>query len=238
MSRIIWNDIDRCVGIDRVVYYPRNGIGEAWNGFSSLTETISDFDLKTRYHDTQRLTSYKNVGCFAGTMEAYSYPNSFYTDVLTKTYPKSFGLSYRTYYGDSYKVHLVYNVLTVPSSFTYRKQTGLYSFPFTTLPIGIPESKATSHIIIDSGNTYETTLGFIEDFLYGSGSIDPKLPTPTEIFNVFEENAILRVIDNGDGSCSITGPDDAVQNLDSTSASITWSTVIQLSSDTYQISSL
>jgi hypothetical protein len=238
MTRLTWDSPNVSCGVDRGVYYPQVGIAEVWDGLVSVEETIADFESKPRYHDGQRILTSASSGCFAGTINTYSYPDGFYSNVLAKSLASSFGFSYRTCKNGVYKIHIVYNVLTVPSNFVFKPSAGVYSFPFTTLPVGSPELRSCSHIIIDCGVTYAETLAAIEDVLYGSGSVDPRLPTVTEIYSIYEENARLRVLDNGDGSCSITGPESAIQTIDSTSCSITWDSVVAVSSDTYTISSL
>jgi len=238
MSRLVWDKPNYNQGLDHGVYFPRNSPGESWNGLVSVVENADDSKTIAKYFDGERILAPTLTGIFGGTIETWTYPTSFYNNVITRNMAQSFGMSYRTKYDDSYRIHLVYNVLTIQSNFTYRPQSNTYSFPFTTLPSGSPEGKATSHIVIDPAVAYPETLSAIENIIYGSDSTDSRLPTVAELYSIFEETALLRVIDNNDGSCSITGPNDAVVALDSTSYSITWPTVVQKSTDTYQISSL
>jgi hypothetical protein len=65
-----------------------------------------------------------------------------------------------------------------------------------------------------------------------------RLPDPQEIFDIFEANSILRVVDNGDGTFTVTGPDDAITMLDDTTFEIDWPSVVVIDSNTYEISSL
>ncbi len=78
----------------------------------------------------------------------------------------------------------------------------------------------------------------IEDLLYGSASTAPRLPDPQEILDLFEEGAILKIIDHGDGTWTAIGPDDVVYMTDPDTFEINWPSVVYLDEDTYQVSSL
>jgi hypothetical protein len=78
----------------------------------------------------------------------------------------------------------------------------------------------------------------LEDVLYGTDDESPRLPSPEEVFEIFEENAILRIIDNGDGTWTAIGPDSAIEMLDSETFEITWPSAVYIDADTYTISSL
>lgn len=115
---------------------------------------------------------------------------------------------------------------------------GLYSWLLSTIPVPLPEGGATSHLIVDPGLAYPSAVSSLEDILYGTDTTEARLPTPSEVLDVFEINSILRVVDNGDGSFTVTGPDDAITMVDSTTFQITWPSAVFIDSITYTIHSL
>lgn len=74
--------------------------------------------------------------------------------------------------------------------------------------------------------------------LYGTVSTDPYLPEPSEVIDIFLTYPVLIVTDNGDGTATITGPDEAVYMLDSITARIHWPSVRPVTMDKYNISSM
>lgn len=226
-------------GVDQGVFYIPGKPGEPWNGLTSVDEDPTNIDELTRYIDGVKTHFRRQVGSFSGTIEAYTYPDSFYENILAQKRQQNFGLSYRVMNGDNYKIHLVYNV-SIPPEEISRKQseTDTFRWKFETLPISIPGARMSAHLIIDSSKAYPWTLSDLEDVLYGSDTGISRLPSPQEILDIFEINSILRVIDNGDGTATITGPDDAIQMIDSTTFKIVWPSVVQVGPVTYTISSL
>jgi len=81
-------------------------------------------------------------------------------------------------------------------------------------------------------------LADLEDVLYGNASEPPRLPTPQEVWEIVEQASLLLVVDHGDGTFSVIGPDSAITMLDATTFQIDWPSVIILNPDEYQISSL
>ncbi len=240
MTKLTWTDERRYEqGIDRGVFYPKVGPGEAWNGLISVKETPESFGVDFRYVDGVKVGMNRRPGEFLGTIEAFTYPDSFYEDSLTQKRASIFGMSYRVTGGDNYRIHLVYNVVVQPSRTRYQQlQPSNFSWPFTTTPVETPGVKKTSHMIIDSHLAYPWAVQAVEDILYGTDSTDPRLPLPSELWDVIEANSIVLVTDFGDGFFEITGPDDVLIMLDSTTFEITWPSVVNIDADTYQISSL
>lgn len=137
------------------------------------------------------------------------------------------------------KIHILYNVLVSPSpSARVQNETEIFSWPFTTKPIEMPEGHLSAQFVIDCDLAYSWTVEALEAVLYGSDAEASRLPTPQEVFDIFEENSILQVIDHGDGSFTVTGPDEAIQMLDATSFQITWPSAEYVDAETYTIHSL
>lgn len=85
---------------------------------------------------------------------------------------------------------------------------------------------------------YPATVQAFEDVLYGTDSYSSRLPGPDEVLEIFEEHSILRVIDDGDGTYTVIGPDEAITMLDSTTYEINWPSAVWIDSDYYTLSSL
>jgi hypothetical protein len=237
MTRLVWEDRNYEVGVEKGVYYPRSGPGVAWNGLTQVTENPTA-DEDVAYRDGVKIQRNRVVETFSGTIEAFTCPDVFFDDALLGIRGRSFGFSYQALTANSYKIHLVYNVFLPPSNFTYRhEEIDNFSWEFATLPEKIPGGRISSHVIIDPSMAYPSAVQAIEDILYGSEVETPRLPLPEEVFAIFEDNALLKVTDNGDGTFTITGPDAAIQMLDSTTFQVTWPSVVIVDDASYRISS-
>jgi hypothetical protein len=233
MTRLNWIEMvpKYEAGVDRGVFFPDEGEGETWNGLITVTEDPADSDVKVRYQDGVKYRQRRTLDSFAGTIEAYTFPLAMNG--------RPFGLSYRVSAGDTYKIHIVYNVLVAPSARSYRqKEPNTFNWDFTTQPENFPGGRFGSHFVIDSSIAYPEAIEALEDMLYGSADGGSHLPTPDEIYDLFEANALLQIIDHGDGTWTAIGPDTAIIMLDSTTFQITWPSAIYISDDTYTISSL
>lgn len=235
MTRLSWDKRDYEAGLDRGVFYLKNATGEVWNGLTSVKESDSNTDEQVRYIDGVKTDSRRRRGEFAGTIEAFTYPDSFFENVLEQRRQQGFGLSYRT----KDKIHLVYNILVGPTSFDAQQlDTQPFSWGFTTTAIPVPGARLSAHLVVDAGKAYSWTVAALEDVLYGSESGVARLPLPEEVLDIFEINSILRVIDNGDGTFTVTGPDEVIQMLDSTTFQIDWPSAVYIDAISYTLSSL
>lgn len=241
MTRLVWDQGAKPyeAGVDRGVFYPPNGPGEVWNGLVSVQESSSDANERVRYLDGLKTRSGRRPGDFAGAIEAFTYPDSFHEHVLSQRRHPAFSLCYRVKHGDSHQIHLVYNVLIGPTSHIYDQDDDLapFSWDFTTIPVNIPRGRPSAHLVIDTGQTYSAALEAIEEILYGSELVEARLPKPEELFEIFEANAILRIIDHGDGTWTAIGPDEVISMIDATTFQIDYPTAVYISSDTYTIHS-
>ena len=257
MTRLSWSNPGERLyefGVDHGVFYPVDGTGVAWNGLITVKEAPSDLVDDVQYIDGQKYSRFQEPDSFSGQIEAYTYPDEFipydgYDDGFSSQYRKPFNFSYQTRIGSSednnlgYKIHLVYNALVSP---TTRKNSSInsssdvepFSLDLTTNPIAIPGSKPTAHLIIDSRIMYSWAMEELQNLLYGTETTPPQMPQPKDIIDLFERNAILRVTDHGDGTFTVDGPSEAIQNIGPNKWSITWPSVIFLNGNLYQISSL
>jgi hypothetical protein len=73
--------------------------------------------------------------------------------------------------------------------------------------------RRTAHVIIDSATTDVVVLKAIEDTLYGGELTQPRLPSLSELTDMYDELFDLVVVDNGDGTYTATGPGSVIQVL-------------------------
>lgn len=198
-----------------------------------------DSDLLVGYQDGVRFQQKKRIGEFSGTIKAFTYPTSFYNDILTQRRPRMFGLCYRTSNEHGHKIHLVYNATISPGVISYKhSEASLFEWRFSTKSIPVPEDKRSAHLIIDTTKAYPVTISALENAIYGDETGNAYLPTPDEVFEIFEANSIVRVIDHGDGSFTVIGPDEYVYMLDATSFEINWPSAVYIDAVSYRLSSL
>lgn len=64
-----------------------------------------------------------------------------------------------------------------------------FSWEATTTPVPVTGAKPTAHLVIDSTRTDATKLKAIEDILYGTDGVDPRLLLPDEVKAILESAA-------------------------------------------------
>ena len=257
MTKLIWDQTDLRTyeyGVSRGVLYPHNEDGVAWNGLISVKETSSEETDTPVYVDGVKYLGSQVINSFSASIEAFTYPDEFLEydgSIITseQTELKRFNLCYRTNIGNSqsgeygYKLHIVYNAWAIATekinnTVNEAPNAVTFNWDFTTIPISIVGARDSSHLIIDSTKAHPWVMDSMEDILYGSVNSPPTLPTPEQIVLHFEEAALVRVIDHGDGTFSVTGPDAWVHLTDSTSFEISWESAVFIDEVSYQLSSL
>lgn len=213
MSKLSWDQTGERLyetGIDRGVIYPQvSGTypkGEAWNGLTGLTETPSGAEPTPLYANNKKYLELMSTEEFGGSIEAYTYPESF-ADCngekelvpgvrISQQTRKPFGMSYRTILGNDteknvhgYKIHLVYGAQVSPSEKAYQTvnespEATTMSWEFTTTPVDVEGSEPTSHLEIDSTKVDASKLAELEAILYGSDDEEARLPLPTEVASI------------------------------------------------------
>ena len=211
MSKLVWDAIGSRyyeTGVDRGVLYPMSDdgtyeTGVAWNGLISVTESPSGAEATPLYADNIKYLNLTSNEEFAGSIEAYTYPDEFAECIGCKTLTngvvvsqqkrKMFGFSYRTLLGNDtegtdhgYKIHIVYGALASVSEKGYSSvnespEAMTLSWEFTTTPVAYTGFKPIAHIEIDSTKVNATALAAIEDALYGSTSTTAALPSIAEL---------------------------------------------------------
>jgi len=245
--RVTWDGSDRpySLGVSKGMLYPDSDIspGVPWNGLASVTEK-GDASPTSLYLDGSRYKSQQASSVFSGVIGAFTYPDEFepyngFLDGATGQSRGSFGFCYR----NNRELHLVYNAKAAPSSDRYLSMgdstsTVTFSWVFTTLPVKFPGGKPGSHIVILTDKADPGALSALEDLLYGSADVDPYLPDPASVIEVFESHTVVRITDNGDGTWTATGPDSVITMLDSVTFDIDWPSAEFIDATTYRIYSL
>lgn len=260
MTKLIWGTVGERfyeTGVDRGVLYLDGVSGVPWNGLISVSEAPSGGAATPYYLDGIKYANSSSMEEYAATLEAYAYPDEFGlcdgTEYManglfiTQQRRKSFGLAYRTRVGNDidstdhgYKLHIVYNAQADPSAKSYTTTSddpgaATFSWAISTRPIKFSDPsfgvKYGSHLVLDSRVIYPWAMLAIENVLYGDAENEPRLPTPQEILTIFVENALLQILDNGDGTWTATGPDQAIVLVSTTEAFVLDSSAYPLAED-------
>ena len=201
------------LGVDKGVFYPLNATTSAydtayaWNGLISVTESPSGAEVTKNYADNDVYMSLMSAEEFAATVEAYNYPDEFaLVDGTAEPVPglyvgqqprKPFGLSYRTKVGNDskgmdagYKIHLIYNAMAAPSEKAYSTvndspEATTFSWELSTTPINAGDVlKSTAQLTINSLKVPAAKLKALENILYGTTTLQARLPLPTEVIGL------------------------------------------------------
>lgn len=250
MTRIVWDDVGQRTfeaGVDRGVLYVGSDPGVPWNGLTSVSENSTGGSAQPFYIDGQKYSSFSSREEYSATLTAFTYPDEFMACdgtasirpglLITKQRRTSFGLTYRSMIGNdldseaAYKVHLLYNAYAAPSARSRKAISASitpeeFSWAITTVPVALSGYLASPHFVIDSRKIDAQTLSGIEDILYGNDSASPRMPTLAEIIDLIDTGNTLTVVDNGDGTFSMTAPIADLKMLSDSIFQLTWPTVV------------
>lgn len=195
-------------GVSKVALYPQdsNGLyplGVAWNGVSAITDSPSGAEASPVYADNTKYLNLISVEEYGCSIEAYTYPDEFAVCDGSKELVAGvkigqqartpFGLCFRTEQGNDtsgidygYKIHLVYGATAAPSEKAYNTindnpEAISFSWDVTTIPVAVTGFKPTAYLVIDSKTADPTKLAAFEAILYGTETVDPRLPLPDEV---------------------------------------------------------
>lgn len=214
MAKLLWDQVGTRTyetGIDHGVLYPQkdgkyeNGV--AWSGLTTITESPSGAEDSAFYADNMKYFNLKSAEELGLTLECYTYPPEWdecngeakIADgvSLTMQTRNSFGLSYRTKFGNDtkgedygYKLHLVYGCSATPSEKAYNTTNDspdaiAFSFSISTISVPVTGYKPTALIVINSTKVDVAKLKDLEDILYGTDTAEPRLPLPDEVVALF-----------------------------------------------------
>jgi hypothetical protein len=260
VARLIWSVSGTRLyeaGIDRGVLYVDGFPGVPWTGLTSVEMNPTGGGTKSYYLDGNKYLIASSAEEFGATINAFTYPDLFArcdgtaeirTGLrLTQQRRKSFGFSYRTLVGSDlngdlgYKIHIVYNALAEPTQRSYSSLSDStdpveFSWNVTTRPPVVSGYKRTSHVEIDSRTTDSQVLELIENALYGDEENAARLPSFSELVEMYDAFFVFVVTDNGDRTFTISGPDEAIEKLDDIYLQFDWPTVVSIDENTYTIS--
>lgn len=211
MAKIVWDESGKRLyetGVKNGVLYIQDETGAynkgvAWNGLTAVTESPSGAEATPLYADDIKYLELFSAEEFGATIEAYTYPEEFEACdgsaslgkgvTIGQQDRKTFGLCYRTVLGNDvksneygYKLHLIYGAKAAPSEKGYQTindspEAITFSWEVTTTPVNVAGFKPTASVTIDSTKIDAAKLKTIEDMLYGTESVDAKLPLPDEL---------------------------------------------------------
>lgn len=260
MAELVWDKIgDRTyqTGVDRGVLYLSDGTSAAWNGLTSVEEQFSHVK-KPYYFDGMKYLEHIVPGDFSAKLKAFTYPDEF--ELVNGVRPDgnglfihdqrsiSFGLSYRTLIGDDvsgtergYKVHLLYNLKANPDNNSYgsldaRSNLIEFGWDLSGIPVSVLGYRPTAHLSLDSTKMDSALLATIEDILYGTPTVNPRLPSFKELLALINNWVPLTITNNSDGTWTATGDGVAV-GADPTTFEINNANAIFSDPDKYTITS-
>ena len=199
-------------GVSNGVLYPENESGEypkgvAWNGLTSVSESPSGAEANKQYADNINYLTLYSAEEFGFTIEAFTNPDEFAECdgsavvngvQLTMQDRKRFGFVFKSIIGNDtkaenngYKLHLIYCAKASPSDNQFSTindspEPITMSWECTTTPIVVDNSglyKPTSRLIIDSTKADSVKLKALEDILFGTETLEARLPLPAEIIS-------------------------------------------------------
>lgn len=221
MTKLAWDTTgDRTyeTGVDQgVLYIPDDtgayAEGYAWNGLTAITEAPTGAAATPQYADNMKYLNLISEEWFAGTIEAFTYPDQFgQCDGSAEPQPgvrigqqsrKTFGLCYRTKFGNDvdgedygFKLHLVYGLTAAPSSKAYSTVNDTpaaiaFNWAIESIPVAVSGLKPTSLIVIDSTKVSSDALTTLLAALYGGVGTDPYLPLPDDVVAFFAGEVVL-----------------------------------------------
>ena len=213
MSKIVWDETGKRIyetGVDHGVLFVKNeegayGNGVAWNGLINVNESPTGAEPNPLYADNIKYLNFMSVEEWAGSIEAYTYPEEFevcdgmYSPIpgvkLLQQTRREFAFAYRTLVGNDvklqnygYKIHLVYGCLASPSekahatvNDTPEAMTFSWDITTTAVPCSVAPSGYLAAMEFDSTKLPAEKMALIEAKLFGSDEEESTLPMPDEI---------------------------------------------------------
>lgn len=189
MTRLQWSNEDPTyeIGVDHGVLYPNRNTKLAWDGLTSVKETSKIDGVKPVYFEGQKIIQKTDVGDFAGSITAFTYPEEL--DYLKDIY----AITFRTL-GENNKtrLHIIYNPVLVADPVDYQSfgsniDPVKFSWSITNKPTYLNGYAPSGHFIIELYNVPDPFVNEIELMLYDTSGV---FPTPQDLIVIFEKLAI------------------------------------------------
>lgn len=199
-------------GVDHGVLYLAGALGAytggvAWNGLTAINEEPTGAEPQKQYADNIPYLTLMSAEEFAGTIEAFYYPDAFeacdgskelVSGVTIDQQPRAtFGLSYRSLIVDDisgqeagFKIHMLYGLLAAPSSknhTTVNDSPELTPFSWSVSSTPVPAGtgfRPTSKLTASSLDLSAAKMSTLLDLLYGTENTEARLPLPSEIITL------------------------------------------------------
>ena len=181
------------------------GTAFPWNGITGFDES-GNGDSSIHYIDGRVYLADVDPTDFSGKLTAYSWPDQFsealgFPEAADGLYvdnqkPKQFDFAYRSLIGSGssgdmfgYQIHLVYKAM---ASFSGRSRKTInnnsdpidFGFDLVCTPVALPQYRPSAHYVIDTRHLSKATVDQLEGILYGDATHAPRMPTPTELFDI------------------------------------------------------
>lgn len=235
MSRLQWNSVTARffeAGLDRGVLFAPDGSVVPWNGLISINETSSSEFGAPVYLDGRLVYQDQLPGNYTATLTAFTFPDEF-LEVTGMEEAKdgvflgqqltgnTFGLSWRTIIGNggesnvAYKLHILFNATAIPVAIARKTLTDEvdpinFSWEIHATPMDVAGFRPTAYVVIDSRKIDKRRLESIERRLYGGVNSEATLGTLAELMGYIENDVLIRITDNGDGTWTAEGPDELI----------------------------
>lgn len=245
-------------GLDRAVIYLDNERVVSWSGLTSVSNK-QNTSSEPIYYDGIKVNDKISYSEFSGVIKAYTYPDELLEleglvedskgVYVTGQPSKRFNLSWRTKIFDSnaeeigYQIHIVYNAILIPQETVYRSTSNIpdlleFQWNIFSIPEEVVNLKPASYIVLDSLRIDNQLLLDIEDILYGTEELAPRLPSLKSFLTFIKTWERIIIINNGDGTWTASSVlDDDIIMLDDTTFQINNANAIFLDIDTYEITS-
>jgi len=196
-------------GVEKVALYLLDKVtttypkGVAWNGVTNITESPSGAESNPQYADNRKYADIINKEEYKSKIEAFASPKEFdacdgcielVPGVAVRQQTRApFGLSYVTKLGNDvenedfgYVIHLVYNCKAAPTERTHATinesvELETNSWEISTTPEEIAGKKPSAVVEIYSKKVDPAKLAAFETILWGSETVEARLPLPTEV---------------------------------------------------------
>jgi hypothetical protein len=262
MAALVWDETSQRffeTAISKGVFYDVTGLGVAWNGLTSIEESVSN-EVQAVHFDGLKFNDIVTIGDATAVLRAWTYPDEFlpyegiYEDqsgfFVTNQPGFKFGLSYQTKVGNDveglehgYKIHIWYNLTALPAEKMYQTlsddvEAHEFEWTLTAIPEAMENYRPTAHVIFDSTKMDPWLLEDLEKIIYGDEDSPPHLPPLKGLGTFIRKWDRLIITDHGDGTWSAeTAREGIIVMLDDTTFQITSDTAIYLDPETYTISS-